>query len=72
MAKRPLRTCSSPGCSELTSAAYCDKHKKQHDKQRGSSYERGYNSTWRKHKILLLIECLRRKHHKINFQHQLN
>ena len=56
MPNRPLRTCSHPGCSELTNDVYCDKHKRQYDKLRGSSYERGYNNHWRKYRILFLRE----------------
>jgi hypothetical protein len=29
MPNRPLRPCGQPGCPELVSGGYCDKHKKQ-------------------------------------------
>jgi 5-methylcytosine-specific restriction protein A len=53
---RPLKTCSNPGCSELTNEAYCTIHKAQHDKLRGSSYDRGYDNRWRKYRIIFLRE----------------
>ena len=56
MPNRPLRTCSHPSCKELTNDAYCDKHKRQYDKLRGSSYDRGYDNQWRKYRILFLRE----------------
>ena len=62
MPNKPLKICNHPNCSELTSEAYCIKHKRQYDKLRGSYYDRGYDNRWRKYKILFLRECIRRNY----------
>lgn len=52
MPLRPLKNCKQSGCNKLTSGTYCEDHIKIHRKgkedRRLSSYERGYNSSWRK------------------------
>jgi 5-methylcytosine-specific restriction protein A len=68
MANRPLRPCRHPGCPNLVTAGYCDRHKKderQYDRYRKNIRERGYTSMWdkvsRRHKELhpLCEECLK-------------
>lgn len=53
MPVRPKRPCRHSGCPELViGGGYCDKHKRQlqkeRDARRGSSSVRGYGSHWRK------------------------
>ena len=52
MPSRPLRPCNHVGCVELVVKGYCDKHKKQNQKQqdqrRGNFRERGYSAQWDK------------------------
>lgn len=49
---RPKKPCNQPGCSELTTGRYCQKHHRQqyrsYDDQRGTAAQRGYGSRWRK------------------------
>ena len=45
MPRRPLKPCKHPGCPELTSGKYCEKHAKLYKRENASS--RGYNSKWR-------------------------
>lgn len=53
MPSRAKRICNQPGCNQLTTETYCEKHKKQkakqYDKQRGTAAERGYGSRWRRY-----------------------
>jgi len=56
MPSKPKRLCSHPGCSEITEEAYCPKHSRQKDRQRGSAYERGYNNEWRKYRLMFLLD----------------
>lgn len=69
MPNKSLRLCSNPGCSELTDKAYCAKHTKQYNKQRRSSYKRGYDSRWRKARVVFLrsnpvcVECKKQGWH---------
>lgn len=59
-----MRFCNHYGCPALVESGYCDKHKrtdsrKQYDKNRGSSTERGYDYTWSKvRKLKLQINSL--------------
>lgn len=49
--------CRKLGCNRLTTTGYCDNHPKQtHDRQRGSSAERGYDHKWRKERKAFLRE----------------
>lgn len=76
MPRKALKFCSHLGCNELVTDGYCDKHKeeneiknKEHkkelDRQRLSSAERGYDSKWRKSRKIFLqqhplcVECLK-------------
>ena len=59
MATRALRFCRHRGCRALTSKAYCDTHRAEHelrlqaaaaayDRGRGTSAQRGYDGAWRR------------------------
>ena len=52
------RTCNHPGCSVLVDSGYCEKHKKQdqrqRDQRRGTAHERGYTYRWQKYGKLFL------------------
>lgn len=52
MPYKPMRPCNYPGCPELTKERYCEKHKKQIDKEydsrRETATQRGYNHRWHK------------------------
>ncbi|QNB48516.1 HNH endonuclease [Thermanaerosceptrum fracticalcis] len=52
MPTKSKRPCSWPGCPELTTERYCEKHKKQEqrrqDERRGTAAQRGYDARWRK------------------------
>ena len=78
MANKALRFCAHPGCSELVTSGYCEEHKAQkeeeikeqdrkRDKGRATSAERGYDSKWRKARLIYLqrnpmcVECLKNK-----------
>jgi 5-methylcytosine-specific restriction enzyme A len=57
---RAKRPCGKPGCPALLSEGrYCEKHKKaeprrQFDKLRGNSSQRGYGAVWRKRRLDIL------------------
>jgi 5-methylcytosine-specific restriction protein A len=63
--------CSYPGCTALTGAARCDRHRKQdrkeHEKRRGHAAARGYGHNWRIASKAFLahnplcIECLKQR-----------
>ena len=58
MPSKPLRPCSQIGCNELVNGGRCDKHKptyREYDRYRGSSTERGYNTRWRKYRLVFLM-----------------
>jgi len=69
MPYKPACPCHKPGCPNLTNdpSGYCPLHKKEarreQDKARGTSTERGYNNRWRKvrkqylSKHPLCVEC---------------
>lgn len=67
MPQRLRRPCRQPGCPELTDDGWCERHKKQYNKQRDeyrkSSRERGYTSRWEKARLTFLrsnplcVEC---------------
>jgi len=55
MPGKPKRICNKPGCRKLTIDRYCDEHKgynkqtkRQADRWRGNSNERGYTYAWSK------------------------
>jgi 5-methylcytosine-specific restriction protein A len=59
MPLRPKKPCAHPGCPNLTLGKYCDKHKKnshKYDEFRGTAAQRGYDSRWRKARLLFLRE----------------
>ena len=70
MPNRTLRPCNKPGCPELVTLGYCEKHRlakrKREDEGRGSSSRRGYGARWRKarlshlHSNPLCVECGRK------------
>lgn len=69
MPTRLKTRCRQIGCSELTDNGWCEKHKKQYnkdrDKGRPSARERGYTGKWEKARLVFLqsnplcAECLR-------------
>lgn len=53
-----LTPCGESGCDELVTAGRCDRHRRAHDQQRGSSSSRGYNQAWRRlRKAFLRARC---------------
>lgn len=38
------RVCSTPGCPNLSDKPRCLKHRREHERARGSRHERGYGS----------------------------
>jgi len=65
MPNRALTFCKWPGCNELTSNGYCDKHmplheakqaeaNKRYEKSRGSAASQGYDHEWRKARLAYL------------------
>ena len=66
---RSKHPCSYPGCPLLTTESLCEVHKKperkKYDDSRGTSAERGYNSSWRNERKRFLgqyplcAECLK-------------
>jgi 5-methylcytosine-specific restriction enzyme A len=72
MAIRSNKPCAIAGCPALTSERWCNRHKankhisRPYDQQRGTSSERGYDSEWRKLRLVALkrdnylcLECLK-------------
>jgi len=60
MPSKPKKLCAYPGCPELTTERYCQKHRradqKRYDNQRGTAAQRGYDETWREVRKRLLCE----------------
>lgn len=60
MPTKPKHPCNYPGCNQLTTERYCEKHKKQEqqrqDQQRGTATQRGYDANWRRIRRMILIE----------------
>ena len=58
MASKPLRTCNTPGCAELTRDSYCPEHKrvKQYQQYKDRpAHHALYNTTrWRRVRLLYL------------------
>jgi len=52
---KALKPCAYPRCKNYaTNKGYCQDHqqqKTQYDKERGNSYQRGYNSQWRQARL---------------------
>jgi len=42
-----LTSCAEPGCDELVAVGRCARHRRAHDRARGSSTARGYTQRWR-------------------------
>ena len=69
MPSKPKRPCNNPGCPELTTERYCEKHQKEYDQRvdqrRGSASSRGYDYKWQKARASYLkshplcVECLK-------------
>ncbi|AIQ63306.1 HNH endonuclease [Paenibacillus stellifer] len=65
MPSKPKRPCGQPGCPELTDKGYCDKHRKERDRRRGTAASRGYGHKWKvaRDQYLkehpLCVECLK-------------
>ena len=52
MSVKPLKPCGYPGCPALVKdGAYCDQHKRQYDRQRGTANRRGYTYQWQQYII---------------------
>lgn len=48
MANKPLRPCKHPGCSELTRAGWCDKHRPKYQRRASADYHDWYGlPIWR-------------------------
>ena len=60
MSESPLRKCNGIGCRKLVRATYCDKHRKNRDRElernRGNAHQRGYNRRWRTASKLFLAQ----------------
>lgn len=67
MPSKALKFCNHPGCSELVTGGYCEKHqaefedkikneKKKRETYRASASERGYGSRWQKASKLFLLK----------------
>lgn len=53
MPRKPKRPCSYPGCPELTDDSYCNKHKREMDKQynkyqRDPESNKRYGRSWKR------------------------
>ncbi|MCW2496413.1 MAG: hypothetical protein JWQ77_2337 [Jatrophihabitans sp.] len=49
-----MKVCSQPGCGELVKAGKCDTHRREYDKRRGTTTERGYGAEHRATRDALL------------------
>ncbi len=49
-----MRPCSVPGCGTLVASGACEKHRKQADRDRGKTVERGYGADHRRLRELKL------------------
>ena len=52
---RSRKPCRRPGCHELTDDGLCVAHRRERDRQRPSSAERGYDRQWRTFREAYLI-----------------
>lgn len=57
----PPRPCIEPGCPNLTGRTRCPAHEAMLDRRRGTTKQRGYGGTWRRHAEKTLA-VWRRKH----------
>jgi 5-methylcytosine-specific restriction protein A len=46
MPNAPLRPCAEPRCPILVPKGRCAQHAKAQDRQRGTSFQRGYDAAW--------------------------
>ena len=59
---KPARPCAYPGCPHLTRhrSGYCEQHlkltRRQHDRERGTATQRGYDVRWRRYRKIYLNE----------------
>lgn len=54
MPSRPKKPCRKHGCNKLVELGYCEEHKKEEyarDSRRGNSFQRGYDSRWRRARL---------------------
>src|SRR5580765_8050010 len=51
---KPAKPCAHPGCPGLTRARFCVSHAREHEKERGSTTERGYSAGWQKLRARIL------------------
>lgn len=49
MPYKPKKPCNQPACHELTNETYCQQHKRDYDRKRGTAAERGYDWRWNKY-----------------------
>lgn len=61
---RALKVCSQPGCPNLTDRRHCTAHAREHEQQRGSRQQRGYDRAhererqrWRQRVELGQVDC---------------
>jgi len=54
MPKAALKPCCASGCKNITSSRFCEQHQNSDDKHRATSHQRGYNSRWRKARLVYL------------------
>lgn len=58
MPNKALHPCNKPGCSRITRDRFCPEHQREYDakydKERGSSYDRGYDLVHRRWRIMIL------------------
>jgi 5-methylcytosine-specific restriction protein A len=68
MPLRQQKPCAHIGCPNLTRERYCDQHKQQvrrYDRERGTAAQRGYDSRWRKARLMFLrkhplcVDCMK-------------
>lgn len=54
--RRALRPCGAPACPALVESGLCPEHKLKYNRQRGSSWKRGYSAGWKKIRDAVLAE----------------
>jgi 5-methylcytosine-specific restriction protein A len=48
MPRSAPKLCARPGCGGLTRERFCEPHTTLHERERGSSHDRGYGAPWRR------------------------
>jgi 5-methylcytosine-specific restriction protein A len=60
MPSAPKRPCRWPGCPALTTARFCESHRKDDrravDQRRGTAAQRGYGHRWQKYRKQFIAE----------------